>query len=305
MVLSAVLPAPGTGRGWRQDPALAVLGRHVIKAAAGRFPEARPGDLALSLVLPGEGEAAGFSHRGDRMGYPASLVKLFFMVFAQAQLEAGRLGNSRKVRQALQAMIRSSSNDATSHIVDILTGTTSGPALAPAAFARWLRRRQAVNRFFAGWRWPELAGINLVQKTWQDAPFGREHQSCYAVKDNRNRLSSDALARLLLAIGRGEAVSPGRSRAMMRLMERCPARIDPANPWDQMTGFLGEGLPPGARLWSKAGWSSRTRHDAAIVALAEGRRFILAVMTFGEALAANRRLLPFIARQVARGVARL
>jgi beta-lactamase class A len=262
-------------------------------------------DLSLSLVLPGQAETRGFSHRGDRQGYPASLVKLFFMVFAQAEVEAGRLGNTREVRQALQAMIASSSNDATSHIVDILTATTSGPELAPAAFARWLSRRQATNRFFASWRWPELAGSNLTQKTWYEAPYGRERQSRYEVKNNGNRLSSDGVARLLLAIQRGEAVSRRRSRAMLGLMARFPERIDPKNPWDQMTGFLGEGLPPGTRLWSKAGWSSETRHDAAIVELAGGRRFIFAVMTFGKHLAANRRLLPLIAREVARGVATL
>jgi beta-lactamase class A len=227
------------------------------------------------------------------------------MVFAAAEIEAGRLGNSREVRQALAAMIASSSNDATSHIVDILTDTTSGPALEPTAFARWLHRREAINRFFARWRWPELAGSNLTQKTWYEAPYGRERQSRHEVKDNGNRLSSDGVARLLLAVERGEAVSRRRSRAMLRLMARFPERIDPKNPWDQMTGFLGEGLPPGARLWSKAGWSSKTRHDAAIVELAGGQRFILAVMTFGKPLAANQRLLPFIAREVTRGVGRL
>src|SRR5262249_47795273 len=102
---SMILSAPRTERGWRQDPALAVLGRRVIKAAGKRFPAARPGDLSLSLILPGKAEARGFSHRGDRQGYPASLVKLFFMVFVQAEIEAGRLGNTREVRQALQAMI--------------------------------------------------------------------------------------------------------------------------------------------------------------------------------------------------------
>jgi len=100
-------------------------------------------------------------------------------------------------------------------------------------------------------------------------------------------------------------VSRRRSRAMLRLMARFPERIDPKTPWDQMTGFLGEGLPSGVRLWSKAGWSSRTRHDAAIVELAGGQRFILAVMTFGKPLAANQGLLPFIAREVSRGVVRL
>jgi hypothetical protein len=299
------LSAANKGPGWQKDPILALLGHNVIKAAGRRFPEAKPGEMALSLVLLREGDMVGFSHRGDHLGYPASLVKLFFMVAAEAWLTDGRLAPTRELRDAVAAMIAWSSNDATSIIVDLLTRTTSGPALPPAALARWLARRQILNRYFAGWRRPEFAGINLAQKTWYEAPYGREHQSCFAVPNNRNRLSSDAVARLLLAIAEGEAVDPRRSRAMLRRMARFPVKVDRKNPWNQVTGFLGEGLPGDARVWSKAGWSSTTRHDSAIVELADGTRFILVVMTYGAALAANRRLLPFIARQVASGVEKL
>jgi beta-lactamase class A len=300
-----VLSAANKGPGWRKDPILALLGHNVIKAAGRRFPEAKPGDMALSLVLLRDKDAVGFSHRGDHPGYPASLVKLFFMVAAEAWLEEGRLAPSRELREAVTAMVAWSSNDATSIVVDLLTRTTSGPALPPAALARWLARRRILNRYFAGWRWPEFAGIHLAQKTWYEAPYGREHQSCFGVPKNRNRLSTDAVARLMLAIAEGEAVSPRRSRAMLRLMARSPAKVDRKNPWNQVTGFLGEGLPPGARLWSKAGWSSTTRHDSAIVELADGTRFILVAMTYGAALAANKRLLPFLARQVASSVQKL
>jgi beta-lactamase class A len=301
MILSASNKPPG----WRKDRGLGLLGHNVIKAAGRRFPEAKPGDIALSLVLLQQGEAVGFSHRGDHLGYPASLVKLFFMVAAEAWLASGRLTPSRELREAVTAMVAWSSNDATSIVLDLLTRTTSGPALPPGAFARWLTRRQILNRYFAGWRCPEFAGINLVQKTWYEAPYGREHQSCYDVPNNRNRLSSNAVARLLLALAKGEAVDRPRSRAMLRRMERFPAKVDRKNPWNQVTGFLGEGLPGDARVWSKAGWSSTTRHDSAIVELADGTRFILVVMTYGAALAANKRLLPFIARRVASGVPKL
>jgi hypothetical protein len=299
------LSASNKGPGWQKDPGLALLGHNVIKAAGRRFPEAKPGDMALSLVLLRKGDAVGFSHRGNDLGYPASLVKLFFMVAAEAWLAAGRLTPSRELREAMAAMIAWSSNDATSIVLDLLTRTTSGPALPPVALARWLARRQILNRYFAAWHCPEFAGINLAQKTWYEAPYGREHQSCFAVPKNRNRLSSDAVARLLLAIAEGEAVNRRRSRAMLRPMERSPAKVDRKNSWNQVTGFLGEGLPGDARVWSKAGWSSTTRHDSAIVELADGTRFILVVMPYGAALAGNTRLLPFLARQVASGVQKL
>jgi beta-lactamase family protein len=120
-----------------------------------------------------------------------------------------------------------------------------------------------------------------------------------ALPDNRNRLSSDAVARLLLAIRSGEAVSRRGARRMMALLERSIAEADDArDPANQVLGFLGEGLPEGARLWSKAGWTSSVRHDAAIVRLPGGREFILVVFLADRRLAGNRLLLPYIARQV-------
>jgi len=296
---STVLWQPGE-RGWHDDERARKIVAAVLAGTLVRFPELQPGSLAITLVLPGRQTAGGFSHRGDQPGYPASLVKLFFLATAEAAFESGRLARSRELKHALAAMIQRSGNDATSLVVDSLTGTTSGPALKPAALARWLARRRSIDRYFAGWRCQEFAGINLAQKTWYEGPYGRERQSCFEVPNNRNRLTCDAVARLLLAIMRGEAVSRRRSAAMMKLLARLPDAVDKQDPMNQVTGFFGEGLPRQARLWSKAGWSSQTRHDAAIIELPNGTRFILVAMSFGPAAAKNRRLLPFIARQVAR-----
>ncbi|HXQ41855.1 MAG TPA: serine hydrolase [Candidatus Udaeobacter sp.] len=298
---STVLWKPAE-RGWHDDERARKIVTAVLAATHARFPDLQPGSLAITLVLPEARTAGGFSHRGDRPGYPASLVKLFFLAAAEAALESGRLAASRELGQALTAMIQRSGNDATSLVVDSLTGTTSGPALNPAALKRWLARRRAIDRYFAAWRCPEFAGINLAQKTWYEAPYGRERQSCFDVPNNRNRLTSDAIARLLLAIAQGEAVNRRRSAAMMKLLARFPDAVDAQDPLNQVTGFFGEGLPRQARLWSKAGWSSRTRHDAAIIVLPGGTRLILVAMSFGPAAARNRRLLPFIARQVARRI---
>ncbi len=254
----------------------------------------------MTLVVPDRNRITGASVRGNRPIYPASVVKLFYLVAMQAWLEAGKLRPTAELWAAMAAMIGRSSNDATNHVVDLLTGTTSGPELPRPVLAAWLRRRQSINRYFASWGCPEFTGINLTQKTWSDAPYGRERQSCLALTSNRNMLSTDATARLLLAIERGEAVNKRRSAAMMKLLARpIPAKADPQVPFDQVFGFLGEGLPRGSRLWSKAGWTSQVKHDAAIVRLPDGRKFILAVFTRGEAQARSVRILPFIAREVA------
>jgi beta-lactamase class A len=295
------VPERRGGQGWRVESGLVQIVAAVAGAVRRRFPGLGPDDLALTLLLPAGREAAGASYRGDRPVYPASLVKLFYLAALQGWLEAGRLQPSRELAAAAAAMIRTSSNDATALVVDLLSGTTGGPALAPAALHRWVARRRAVNRYFAAWRCPEFAGINLTQKTWAEEPYGRERQACFEIPDNRNRLTSDAIARLLLAISRGEAVSRRRSAAMLKLMAR-PLPADEANPFNQIIGFLGDGLPAGARLWSKAGWTSRIRHDAAIIELAGGPRFILVACTSAPALAASKALLPYIAGRVVAGL---
>ena len=69
---------------------------------------------------------------------------------------------------------------------------------------------------------------------------------------------------------------------------------------DQTHGFSGIGLPADAKLWSKAGWTSTARHDAAYVELTDGRKFVL--VTFTTNHANEREIIASVARQV---VARL
>ena len=69
-----------------------------------------------------------------------------------------------------------------------------------------------------------------------------------------------------------------------------------ADPYNQVTGFLGGGLPPAAQLWSKAGLTSKVRHDAAYLELPSGRKLILVLFTRGTA--DDVKLLPAITVKV-------
>jgi len=68
---------------------------------------------------------------------------------------------------------------------------------------------------------------------------------------------------------------------------------------DQGTAFSGLGLSRGAKLWSKAGWTSQTRHDAAFIELANGARFVL--VTFTTDHANERGIIASVTRRVAAG----
>jgi hypothetical protein len=91
-------------------------------------------------------------------------------------------------------------------------------------------------------------------------------------------------------------VSAKRSTEMMELLKRDPfGKSD--DPDDQAHGFSGPALPPGSKLWSKAGWTSETRHDAAYIELPDGAKFVL--VTFTTDHANELEIIPTVARVVA------
>ncbi|MFZ4567084.1 MAG: serine hydrolase [Prochlorococcaceae cyanobacterium] len=290
---------------YRQDPALEAW----LAAAVGRIVQGREGwDGAISvtcLIADGDPPGAGVSRvrgaslAGDQSRYPASVVKLFYLAATEAWLAQDVVSDGPELRRALADMIRDSGNDATSYVVDLLTGTGSGPELPPEPFLRWSVQRQLINRWFEGMGWPEWQGCNACQKTWAEGPYGRERQSYGSALENRNRLSTEVTARLMQAVMAGEWVSPQASARMRELLART---LDPAarreDPENQVDGFLGEGLPAGSRLWSKAGWMSQARHDAAFCVVPEAPPFVLVAFGEGHGPATDDTWLPGLCRGV-------
>ncbi len=249
-------------------------------------------DIAVTLVdLDDPAAPRWASHRGSEAIYPASVVKLFYLVAAHRWLEEGKLAESAELDRAMRDMIVDSSNDATHYVVDVLTGTTSGPELAPDELRAWHSKRGAVNRYFAPLGY---TGINCDKKPWGDGPYGRESQAIRAFEPKRNMLTTDATARLMTEIALDRAGTPARCARMRGLLSRDFTAA--ATPEDQVHGFVGSALTPGMKLWSKAGWTSQTRHDAALVELPGGHRVVLVVFT--ENHATDEQSIPRVARSV-------
>jgi hypothetical protein len=253
--------------------------------------------LAVTLVdLRDMDRPVSAGYRGDVPIYPASVVKMFYLVAAHRWMEDGKLTDTPELRRAMRDMIVESYNDATHYIVDLLTGTTSGPELSEAGIDEWWEKRNAVNRYFSSLGY---TNINANKKPWCEGPYGRESQSIKKHKPSRNLLTTDATARLLTEIVTGKAVTGKRSAEMLSLMKRDPTKkLDDAGEPDQANGFTGLALRDikGAKLWSKAGWTSQTRHDAAYVELPNGARFIL--VTFTTDHANERGIIESLARRV-------
>ncbi|MDZ7953918.1 serine hydrolase [Nostoc sp. DedQUE09] len=307
---------------FNKDEQLENLGNGILDATWAAFPTLARNQIALTWVVydppvrvntggaltPNafwDHPVRGFTYRGVERIYPASIVKLFYLVAVNEWLEKGMSQTSKELERALRDMIVDSSNDATSLVVDILSGTTSGPELPIGPFETWKYQRNIVNRYYQSLGWEEMETINVCQKTWGDGPYGRERAFVGELLDNRNMLTTNAIARLLHSIVGGVAVSSVRSQAMMALLKRPLKDLPTDTEENQVTGFLGGGLPENAQIWSKAGWTSQVRHDAAYIELPEQRPYLLVVFTEGKAQAKSRDILPFVSGRVAEAIANL
>jgi beta-lactamase class A len=260
------------------------------------FTALKSNQLAITLVtMPKDKPATYAIFRGTEPVYPASVVKLFYLVAAHRWMEDGRIADTAELRRAMRDMIVDSGNDPTHYILDLLTGTTSGPELPAAEMEEWGNKRNAVNRYF---RSLGFQNINVNQKPWGEGPYGRDRVWVGTNFNNRNTLTTDATARLMVEIASGLSISPPRSAQMMELLKR---DFGKAAKNEQGTRFSGAGLPEGARLWSKAGWTSTARHDTAYIELAGGEKFVLVTFTTGHAN--NRDIIPAIVRRFVAGLA--
>lgn len=238
------------------------------------------------------------SFRGNERVYPASVVKLFYLVAAHRWLEDKKVELTPELNRALKDMIVDSSNEATQYVVDVLTHTTSGYELPPKEMEAWQYQRNAFNRYFSSLGY---TNINVNQKTFCEDAYGRERVSRGPNGENRNKLTTDATARLMMEIVTGKAANATRTRAMMDLLRREYSGKS-KDPDDQGRGFTGMALQgeEGFRLWSKAGWTSTTRHDVAYIETPEGAQFVLATFTSGHSN--DREIIPTVARVVIDGL---
>jgi beta-lactamase class A len=270
-----------------KNPALELALRHAAEQTLKDFPKLTAENLALSIIdVTKLSTIDRADWHGDAPFYPASVVKLYIM----AEVFHQKKETDPEVARALGEMIRLSDNDATAFLIDVISDTSPGPNLDGRALAKFMERRRVVNRWFATMGYD----ISAMAKPWSFGPFGRELQLLGPNRINRNRSSANAFASILLWIVRKRAVSPAASDAMMALLERPlnPPRADE----NQVKEFIGESLPTGAREWSKAGWTSEVRHDAAYIELPSGRKLILVIMTRGTA--DDVKLVPAIAKSV-------
>src|SRR5499426_1070214 len=203
-----------------QQPSLQDLVDRAAKTALDRFADKKlqESELSITLIdLRDSKRPVTASFHGNERIYPASVVKLFYLVATHRWLEDKKIEQTPELTRAVRDMIVDSSNEATQYVVDVLTHTTGGYELPPKEMEEWQNQRNVVNRYFAGLGY---TNINVNQKTFCEDAYGRERVSRGPNGENRNKLTTDATARLMMEIVTGKAANAARTAAMMELLKR-------------------------------------------------------------------------------------
>ena len=217
--------------------------------------------LSISLVDLSSKKCCAYASFQDRSPrYPASVVKLFWLVALFGQYNANIIPTTTVSSQKLEKMIVDSDNEAGSWILDEITQTKSSKQkLNSPEINQWIAKRYWVNQFFhqAGYR-----NLNISQKTFPipyiqlDRPEGPDLQirEIYGEERSpiRNFVTTNNVARLLFEIDRDLAISPSYSQKIKQLLNR---DLNPQawqnKPYNAIKSFLGEGLPPDTEFYSK------------------------------------------------------
>src|SRR5947209_13854699 len=121
------------------DTALQELVNRAARDALSKFKDKnfQEGNLAITLIdLTDQQHPRQASFRGGEGIYPASVVKLFYLVMAHHLLEEGKIKETNELRRAMKDMIVDWSNDVKRKVLDVVPGTTAGAELMGAEFTR-------------------------------------------------------------------------------------------------------------------------------------------------------------------------
>ena len=289
---------------YRQDPEMASC----LKGILDRFEkEGRPSlkkNIAITWIrynhqTPSPSHGYGTGWNSNKNFYPASIVKIVYALATQIWIKRDLIIDSEELQRALYEMIANSNNDATSYILDLLTGTTSGPSIINQNFEAWQIQRQLINQWLDELQWPEIKNWNCSQKTWNEGPFGREKDFYGKNNENRNRMTTEGSARFFESLMTNELLPKEESDRFIKIFQRS---LDPVsrkkNLENQVDSFLGEGLPLASKLWSKAGLMSEVRHDVAWWKAPNKNPMLAVVFTTGKELVKDQFLLPAISSEL-------
>lgn len=278
--------------------------------------ENRIGILLIDHRVGTHSEQIG-AHRETEMFYPASVVKMFWMVNFYNALQTDPQ-NSRLLaveqERVIDQMIRRSDNNMASRVIDVLTNTSSQDDSHGAALDQWINQRNQLSELFRQRGYSR--NLKVGQKTFPitkptyipEPKFNELKMRGNPNAPIRNAISAQDAARLLNEIINRQAIqNPDYTDRAQRIL--LLSDIDRKNLLeDQDTSyfnpvrtFFSEGLSDlqGIDYYGKAGWTSSSRNEVAyIIDGNKNATYTLAVFTDGKDYAEAWKLFPDISKYV-------
>ncbi len=244
---------------------------HAVERARTEFlAQQRFDRMHVTVLLQGrDGHWRRGTVEGDQLAYPASSVKLGFLV--------GAVHWCREHDQApdcldefVRPMIVDSDNVATGEVVDRISGAPNAP-VADNDVEAWIERRRYTERVLESVAL--LGSQRLFTKTYPtnsgEEPAELERLAWQRL--GRNAMTTDLASALMLNVALG-TLEPQATDYMRSLLRR-PAFSGHSS--------LGGGLPPGSVHENKIGSAFDTLQDVMYAELPNGQRLVIAAFTNG------------------------
>ncbi len=265
--------------------------------------------LSISLIDTKTGDIGRYNSIVPR--YPASVVKLFWLVSAYQKFTKQEIQNS-SISTAISEMILKSDNLSANQVLEAITKTKSTlRALPKEELRKWYDNRQQINTYYHQAGYSE--NLDVSQKTFpivqqnNAMPIGADLQ---VRRDNlgnkvRNKLTTDDAARLMYELVTGRLINSQSTEKVKKLLQRDLRSShylkQNAGIFNPIKGFFGEGLSDieTDNIISKAGWTSASRQEVAFVKSKDGKtRYVLAVFGDDATYGKNKKVFPEISNLV-------
>ncbi len=216
----------------------------------------------------------------DIIFHPASLLKLFtaiavrdLMMQASGSKASSTVIITKAQREhvskhrtdllkALEASLRDSDNDALHYLVDFISETQSGLELEGAALDAFIHGRYLIHSFFTAGYSSEL---RIPNKCFEVDYYGRDKQ---LLSVQPNQCTVQDVAQVMKAV----MATKGTEIDLAEMIKRKPGSDY------QASNFIAAALGLKTEFYSKAGWTSRSYHDACVFERG-GDEHLMVVMT--------------------------
>lgn len=234
-------------------------------------------DQSLALSITNLDKNTSYSINEDEEFYPASLIKLFAAVQAQEILADTKLDefSQNDIKVAIRNSLEESDNDALSLVYDFISDSNSG-LYDKKTFPKFSNNRKAIAKTFKTQGFSD--SLALHNKCYSFAPYGKDLK--LFLNEGSNKILLSDITQIMSIIIKDH-------------FDLLDSMLREGN--CEQSEFIYKGLNSSKLdfFYSKAGWTTSVRHDAAYFSY-QGQKYLFVILTKG--LSADKEFIPNLAK---------